>query len=422
MFPSAESSINRKKTLIFLIIAAIIAFIVRVLAVLYFNYYDEIIHEYMDIADTMLQGKGYSWGRWMTIPPQPTAVFPPLYVYFLLIPMMLSKSNYLLVYIVQSIVAATGVIPAYLVGKKMFSYKVGLICAMFYAIFPEMVALPVRPIAEFAIVVMSLWLIYFYLGLKDSLSVGKNIVIKSFLIGIFTGAMMLTKVSSIIIISSIALALILSHKAYFKTIKLAVIPLIAGIVLVMSPWVIRNYIVFDKFIPLRIGSGYNLWVGNNPYTFGTTRGMDGRHINFTFSQEYYSSIYDNFPQDEIEWDKFLRRKGKEYIKENPKRYLKLCLNRLFYFIWIDPTHPLSKHPAYFTGYIVLLVLGVPGLIMLFVKKRIDPALIFIIILNIIVYIPTIYLPRYRVLTIMVLMLVSAYSIEKLLSFLTKRLK
>jgi hypothetical protein len=32
----------------------------------------------------------------------------------------------------------------------------------------------------------------------------------------------------------------------------------------IAPWTIRNYVVFDKFIPLRSNFGLELWLGNNP--------------------------------------------------------------------------------------------------------------------------------------------------------------
>jgi len=39
--------------------------------------------------------------------------------------------------------------------------------------------------------------------------------------------------------------------------------------LTLSPWVVRNYAVFHKFIPAAQSSGYNLWKGYNPWTNGS---------------------------------------------------------------------------------------------------------------------------------------------------------
>ena len=38
------------------------------------------------------------------------------------------------------------------------------------------------------------------------------------------------------------------------------------------PWVLRNYVLFHRFIPLRSNLGLELWIGNHPSSDGTTYG------------------------------------------------------------------------------------------------------------------------------------------------------
>jgi hypothetical protein len=47
---------------------------------------------------------------------------------------------------------------------------------------------------------------------------------------------------------------------------------LAGFVVVLTPWTIRNALVFDRFIPLRGGAGYYLWLGNQPSATGWLEG------------------------------------------------------------------------------------------------------------------------------------------------------
>jgi hypothetical protein len=54
------------------------------------------------------------------------------------------------------------------------------------------------------------------------------------------------------------------HGDWWKTMVLS-----AGVaILVMSPWWIRNYLIFDRFIPLTTGSGGNFWLGTTPLSDG----------------------------------------------------------------------------------------------------------------------------------------------------------
>ena len=45
-----------------------------------------------------------------------------------------------------------------------------------------------------------------------------------------------------------------------------------GFIVVLSPWTIRNALVFDRFIPVRGGAGYYLWLGNQPSATGWLEG------------------------------------------------------------------------------------------------------------------------------------------------------
>lgn len=46
------------------------------------------------------------------------------------------------------------------------------------------------------------------------------------------------------------------------------LPALGVAMLVMLPWWIRNYLWFHAFVPLTSGSGYSLWIGNNPAATG----------------------------------------------------------------------------------------------------------------------------------------------------------
>src|SRR5208282_6778138 len=44
---------------------------------------------------------------------------------------------------------------------------------------------------------------------------------------------------------------------------------LAGLLLTLAPWTVRNYVTFERFIPLRDNLGLELWLGNRPGMQGT---------------------------------------------------------------------------------------------------------------------------------------------------------
>ena len=41
---------------------------------------------------------------------------------------------------------------------------------------------------------------------------------------------------------------------------------ILAVIVVLSPWIARNYETFHQFIPVRSGFGLELYIGNNGYS------------------------------------------------------------------------------------------------------------------------------------------------------------
>lgn len=98
--------------------------------------------------------------------------------------------------------------------------------------------------------------------------------------------------------------------------------------LVISPWIIRNYRAFDAFVPVSTQSGnvvagaYNDEVYKNPWGDGW--------INP--DELYKDEVSEDFFNDEIRYNQFLAEKGREWILENPEKLPKLMTAHFFGFI------------------------------------------------------------------------------------------
>jgi 4-amino-4-deoxy-L-arabinose transferase-like glycosyltransferase len=387
----------------------LVALALRVAAVLLASNLHEPYYEYMEIARNLLDGKGYSWSDGGYYPLQPTSFLPPLYVYWCALFMGLWPGNFLLLYLAQAVVASTGVIPAFLVGRRLFNERTGWIFAAAYALYPEMAFLSSRPVTEFMYVVLALWIFHFYLRIKDSKQ--PDDLRLSVILGLLMGGSVLIKEGTIVLTGAVSLALLLSSREHWNTLKRRVLPMIAVMLLIMSPWVIRNAVVQGRFIPLRTGYGITLWVANHPGAYGSTWNPDGTKVISSLPADYQAYLDKNLPKGEEERDAFFKREAIQFISQHPAQYLQLCLRRLGFYIWLDATHPLAQNPIYRISYIVLLVFAIPGIYWSIRRKAMDPIIPLTYLGYLVLYVPVLVLPRYRIVPVLLLVLLASYAIS-----------
>lgn len=145
--------------------------------------------------------------------------------------------------------------------------------------------------------------------------------------------------------------------------------LLAGAVLLamamVSPWTVRNYLVFKRFVPLKTSFGLNFWMGNNPNATGFLYTMTGEPMQNTLPPEqvaYLSSL------NEAERYAVLQRKAWEWIVAHPHRFLELTLRRIVYFWLISPTYQITDEnivePRYF--YFLRYIIQIPLLAVAFI--------------------------------------------------------
>lgn len=98
--------------------------------------------------------------------------------------------------------------------------------------------------------------------------------------------------------------------------------------LVISPWIIRNYRAFDAFVPVSTQSGnvlsgaYNDEIYKNPWGDGWVNP----------DELYRDEVSEEFFNDEIRYNQFLAQKGREWILENPEKLPKLMAAHFFGFV------------------------------------------------------------------------------------------
>jgi 4-amino-4-deoxy-L-arabinose transferase-like glycosyltransferase len=99
----------------------------------------------------------------------------------------------------------------------------------------------------------------------------------------------------------------------------------------ITPWIIRNYLAFHHFVPLRGNFGAELYLGNGPEATGLL--MEYNHPNQSPEQlELYRRM------GEIAYSKMRGDAAKAIIRHDPGKFIRNTFKRV-YFFWFGVPHP-----------------------------------------------------------------------------------
>lgn len=133
--------------------------------------------------------------------------------------------------------------------------------------------------------------------------------------GLAIGASMLTQPATIALLPALLLFFAWhEHRPWAILSRSAM--LVAGVVLAVIPWTLRNYRLFGAFIPVSANSGQSLFAGNNPDATG----------GYVPVERGYADL------DEVSYDRFAQRTALKWIRENPRRFLALMPRKQILFL------------------------------------------------------------------------------------------
>ncbi len=145
---------------------------------------------------------------------------------------------------------------------------------------------------------------------------------------------------------------------------------------VVLPWTIRNYVVFDRIIPIASSVGYNLWKGHNPEATGSGDEIE----KIGAAKRQLGDVLVQVPRDrnyEIGYDQVFRDAALAHIRAHPLETIVLGLKKnLLFWAW-EARDPISWKPAYLVPHIVTSLLAVAGIVLIF-RQGVSTAAIFII--------------------------------------------
>jgi len=278
--------------------------------------------QYIHLAKNVLSGKGYVIDRRGDVLAQntyydksmekPTAFRLPSYPLFLAGIFLLSQS-YKLVYLFQIGLVLIMFFMFYRIARKFLNHTTALICLGLLIIWPVYICFSTQIMSEILGCFLLTSIIYI-LSFKE----GYRWML---LIGFLSAAAVLTRAEFFLLFP-----ILLIFSFFKKGLKTASILFII-FVLCLSPWIARNYIVFDKFIPISTQSGEGIYFGTLPYN-PDIQDQGGIVIPY-----YFSLVNSSISETEI--SDALTKAAIENIKTNSIGVAKNKLHN-FFIHWIMP--------------------------------------------------------------------------------------
>ena len=305
------------------------------------------------LARRIIGGYGLSFptdAYYTAVANQPTSFQEPLYPIVLAIMYKLfGPGNYVAAYLLQAVLGAVTVLIIFRVTEYVFGLRPAILAACLASLYP--------PLLFFGRLLMTDTLFILLLMstvLLTLLSTKRTPGLSDIITGLFVGFGALTRSVMVAVLGVLILFhawLTWQRKASVNNLIARTFLLIGFALLVITPWMIRNYRVHDTFIPISTKLGYNLYFYNYP------------------SNDYrFNDRVVPFPNvsklQEPEREKLLRTMGLHFIRSHPTTFAKYALLKFLDFWRPLPSEgksSLLERIIALVSFPPIMVLGLAGL-------------------------------------------------------------
>jgi len=253
----------------------------------------------------------------------PTAVVAPVYSYLLAgifkIFGIETKASVIAALSLNSLFSALTCVPVYLIAKKAFGDRVAKWAGWGWAFSPYGVYYGADWAWSTCLVTLELaWLFYFAWRLENSSRTRDWLAF-----GAACGVAALTEPVVMAVVPLLGLwsfYQLYRQRQPWKGPTLAAA--LAGVA-VLAPWIIRDYEVFHRFIPVRSGFGLELYMGNNGYST--------RWVNSALHPNHSDTELGEYERvGEIAYMDHKLQQGKDFIRIHPGWYAWMTARRIVY--------------------------------------------------------------------------------------------
>ena len=333
----------------------------------------------------------------------PSVFMPPLYFFFIYIVDVIA-GDYLnvvkLLISFQILLNLVSVIIIYQITKKFENKFIATLVSLLFTFFPLNIYASLQVSSITLQIFLILAFLFFIINLLNKINF-KNL----FFLSLSSAFLILIRGEFFLFY---LLTLVYFFIFYKRRIKILILSAIFTS-LIISPYIIRNYVNFDTIV-LTKSLGYNLLKGNNP---NLKIEGDPLFVEKKFSRENLK-IKSN-KNYEINLDNFYKIKAIDYIASDPAKFIKFYFLKVFSFIFIDIN---SSYPNYYNFFhifpkLILSLSTILGIILVFKKKGFLQFLAIFYLFNILLFSIFFILPRYSLILLPIKLLLSTVILKKL---------
>jgi len=258
----------------------------------------------------------------------PTAWEPPLYPYLTAgvfhVFGIYSRGSAFGLLTINSVFSALTCIPIFLIARRILSEKVAVGSAWAWVFLPNVIFWCTRWVWETSLSALLLaTLFWLALTLED-----RDGWLPWLEFGLLWGVAAL---NSTVLVSFLPAAGLWGwyHRARRGKSSMAGIALASAVFCAcLTPWIVRNYETFHKFIFVRDNFGAELRMGNGPWA-------DGTWMQYLHPTQDVYGLHQYEAMGELAYIAMRQKQATDYIKADYARFAGLCLKRFIYY-WAGP--------------------------------------------------------------------------------------
>ncbi len=380
-------------------------------------------YEMGKIASALAAGHGFAWPPgtdWLWYEPGPTAWMPPLYpalmaLVFEAFGTFTPASGAVLIALQTAASLLTSAL-LYVVGRPVFGRRTALLAAFALALYPAAIHFSVQKFwstSFFAACPLVLILALDRSTRRPTAPAGLGV-------GLLFGFVALLDP---VVLAAVPFALgWLAWRSEGSPRRRLLLPVavVAGLLVALAPWTLRNHAVFGRLVPVKSNFGNELFVGNNPASVGDHRDVELTllHWDELVTPAERARIEAG---NEVERNALLAGKAIRTIAADPARFLGLTATRILHY-WTRPNPPRGwaerVSEACWFAVLGLAVVGVATSDLQ--RSRIQLALLFLLALPLPFYVTLVSHFRYRFVVEPLLLLFAAAAVVRVLDRLRAR--
>jgi 4-amino-4-deoxy-L-arabinose transferase-like glycosyltransferase len=331
----------------------------------------------------------------------PTVYMPPLYAYIIYIVSFPGFSEFTTVKIIlffQCFFSGISIFFFYKILLNLFNERSAILFSIIYFL------IPLNFYSSTQISSVSFQISIFIFFLYYNLNAQTNF--QFIILGIFSGLAILIRGEFWLLFLVLIIYKIITNKLNLK--KIFLLGFIT--VLIITPTIIRNYIVFNDFV-LTKSSGYNLWRGNS-----LSKNINGENIE-TFKikkekEEIKNKLIESneIEKYEIYLDKLYFNIAKNNIFNDPIKYIGHYINKFFAYSFFNffSNYPNNFHPLILLPEIIISLFGICGILQNIFSKKTNYELLIITFFYLVIIPVFFVLPRYKLFIFPMYVIFSCY--------------